>query len=115
VPALPIARTIESSPAAATPSPVAVPARDLEAISTPDPHYPPDAFHSRIEGWVEIDYTVDESGATRDLAVVSSSPEGVFDTAALEAVASWRYLPRVVNGRSVPERASVTLRFSVAD
>jgi protein TonB len=115
LPPMPIARTIESAPASAAPTPVALPARDLEAISTPDPHYPPAAFRSRIEGWVEIDYTVDESGATRDLAVVASSPEGVFDAAAMEAVASWRYRPRVLNGRPVRERASVTLRFNVAD
>ncbi len=114
-PPLPIARTIESAPTESVPASPALPTSDLEAISTPDPHYPPAAFRSRIEGWVEIDYTVDESGATRDLAVVASSPEGVFDAAAMEAVASWRYRPRVLNGRPVRERASVTLRFNVAD
>lgn len=115
VPTLPTARTFEPVPAPTASMPVALPARDLEAISTPKPRYPPDAFRDRVEGWVEIDYTVDEIGATRDLAVVASSPRGVFDAAAMEAVASWRYLPRVVNGRPVRQRASVTLRFNVAD
>lgn len=115
VPPLPIARTVQPAAAPSTATPVGLPPRELKPVSTPDPRYPPDAFRSRIEGWVEIDYTVDESGATRDLAVVASSPKGVFDAAAMEAVASWRYLPRVVNGRPVRERTSVTLRFNVAD
>lgn len=117
VPALPIARTFEPAPAPAPPATaaVALPPHDLEAISTPDPHYPPQAFRGRIEGWVDIDYTVDETGATTDLVIVASEPQGVFDAAAMEAVASWRYLPRVVNGRPAPQRTSVTLRFNVVD
>jgi outer membrane biosynthesis protein TonB len=47
--------------------------------------------------------------------VVAAEPGGVFDAAATEAVAAWRYLPRVVNGRPVAQRTSVTLRFSVED
>jgi protein TonB len=114
---LPIARTVESAPVPAPPvtTPAAERSSGLEAVSTPDPHYPPDALRSRIEGWVEIDYTVDESGATTDLAVVSSSPKGVFDAAAMEAVKSWQYRPRILNGHPIRERASVTLRFNVAD
>jgi protein TonB len=115
VPALPIARTFEPVPEPLATVSATLPPRELEAISTPDPHYPPEAFRSRIEGWVEIDYTVDESGATADLAVVASQPQGVFDAAATDAVASWRYLPRVVSGRPTHERRSVTLRFNVAD
>jgi len=40
---------------------------------------------------------------------------GEFEAAASEAVAAWRYLPRVVNGRPVAQRSSVTVRFSVED
>jgi TonB family protein len=111
----PIARTAEPARAPANSPPAALPSRELEAVSTPDPRYPPDALRNRIEGWAEVDYTVDENGATSDVAVVASSPKGVFEAVAMEAVASWRYRPRVVNGRPVRERASVTLRFTVAD
>jgi protein TonB len=93
----------------------AVPARDLEALVTPEPVYPPEAFRNRVEGWAEIEFTVDERGATGDIVVVAAEPSGVFDAAATEAVAAWRYLPRVVNGQPVAQRTSVTLRFSVED
>lgn len=93
----------------------AIPARDLEALVTPEPAYPPEAFRNRIEGWVEVEFTVNEHGATGDIVVVAAEPAGVFDAAATEAVAAWRYLPRIVNGQPVAQRTSVTLRFSVED
>jgi TonB family protein len=111
-PVLSPATSIESPDSGSTP---AVPARDLEALVTPGPVYPPQAFRDRIEGWAEVEFTVDERGATGDIVVVAAEPSGVFDAAATEAVAAWRYLPRVVNGRPVAQRTSVTLRFNVED
>lgn len=93
----------------------AIVARDLEALATPEPTYPPQAFRDRVEGWVEVEFTVNERGTTGDVVVVAGEPRGVFDAAATEAVAAWRYLPRIVNGQPVAQRSSVTLRFSVED
>jgi TonB family protein len=115
VPALPIARSFDAPPTPAAAESAALPPRRRQPVATADPQYPPQALRDHIEGWVEIAYTVDESGATRDLTVTASEPQGVFDEAALNAVASWRYLPSVVNGQPVPERTAVTLRFNVSD
>ncbi len=93
----------------------AVVARDLEALATPEPAYPPQAFRDRVEGWVEVEFTVNERGTTGDVVVVAGEPHGVFDAAAAEAVAGWRYLPRIVNGQRVAQRSSATLRFNVED
>jgi len=93
----------------------AIVARDLEALATPEPIYPPQAFRDRVEGWVEVEFTVNERGTTGDIVVVAGEPQGVFDAAATEAVAAWRYLPRIVNGQPVAQRSSATLRFSVED
>jgi protein TonB len=49
----------------------------------------------------------------RDVEVLGSAPRGIFDTAATEAIATWRFRPRVVNGRPVAQRSDVTLRFNV--
>jgi TonB family protein len=92
-----------------------LPDGDLEPVSTPDPAYPPVAFRNGVEGWVELDYTVTEQGTVRDIEVVNAEPGGVFDAAAMAAVAAWRYRPRVVNGQPVMQRSSVTLSFNVAD
>jgi protein TonB len=121
--ALPIAGyeepTPEATEVAATAAPMAaepgVQQRDLEPVATPDPVYPQAALRQGIGGWVEVEYTVNERGSTGDVAVVAAEPRGVFDEAAITAVAAWRYRPRVVNGRPVAQRTSVTLNFSVED
>lgn len=97
------------------PADAGIQSRELEPVATPEPVYPPQAFREGIEGWVEVDFTVNEQGVTRDVEVVASEPRGVFDAAAVAAVASWTYRPRIVNGRPLAERSTVTLRFKVAD
>ena len=62
-----------------------------------------------------MDFTINERGVTRDIVVVASEPRGVFDDAAIAAVAAWKYRPRIVNGRPLAERSTVTLRFNVDD
>jgi len=110
-----VARTLAPTvPTVATMEPV-VQSRDLEPVATPGPSYPPEAFRARVEGWVEVEFTVTERGTTRDVEVVAAQPRGVFDAAAIAAVAEWKYRPRVVNGAAVAQRSSVTLRFNVED
>jgi protein TonB len=121
VPTLPIAGYEKGQPpsdagavvALAAAATTGVQQRDLEPVATPDPAYPPAAFRQGVAGWVEVEYTVNERGATTDLAVVAAEPRGVFDDAAVAAVADWKYRPRIVNGRPVAQRTSVTLHFSV--
>jgi len=119
VPALPIAGYEKRAPEPATvPSVAAEPGvqqRDLEPLATPEPTYPPAAFRQGIGGWVEVEYTVNVRGATTDVAVVAAEPRGVFDEAAVAAVAGWKYRPRIVNGQPVAQRTSATLQFNVED
>jgi protein TonB len=92
---------------------LALPDRDLEQLTATEPVYPPGALRERVEGWVEVDFTVTEAGAVREIEIVAAEPRGVFEAAATAAVGQWRFQPRVVNGRPVPQRSSVTLRFNV--
>jgi outer membrane biosynthesis protein TonB len=48
-----------------------------------------------------------------EIEIIAAEPSGVFEAAATAAVGQWHFQPRVVNGRPVPQRASVTLRFNV--
>ena len=90
-----------------------LPDRDLEQLTATEPTYPLAALRDRVEGWVEVDFTVTEAGVVREIEVVAAEPRGVFDAAATAAIGQWRFRPRVVNGRPVPQRSSVTLRFNV--
>jgi protein TonB len=88
--------------------------RDAMPIIRVDPVYPP-SFEARgIEGWVRVQFNVTETGAVSDAIVVDSKPGDPFDEAALEAVARWRYHPRVVNGEATDRVGLQTLiRFTI--
>lgn len=67
------------------------------------PEYPAAAVEIRAEGYVIVEFTVDESGRVRDPFVVESSRDhgSLFHDAALDSVRRFRYIPRHVNGLPV--------------
>ncbi len=65
------------------------------------PMYPESAASRGIEGYVLLEFTVTETGATADPSVLESQPKGVFDDAAKKAVLKFKYKPRVENGKPV--------------
>ena len=86
----------------ATPDPAAAAATQAAAtpvvrsgppvpISRPQPPYPRDALRSRVEGQVEIEYTVGADGRVTNVTVLRSSPRGVFDRTVINTVREWRY------------------------
>ena len=90
--------------------------RPLQFVSGPDPVYPPDARSAGIEGQVTVRYDVGIEGTVVNLRVVEAEPDGVFDQAALKAVAQWRFRPPVVDGRNVALRDRVsTLEFLLGE
>jgi protein TonB len=65
------------------------------------PMYPESAASRGIEGYVLLEFTVTETGATADPVIIESQPKGIFDDAAKKAVLKFKYKPRVENGRPV--------------
>lgn len=65
------------------------------------PIYPDRALKEGIEGHVLLEFVVTETGAVRDAVVLEAKPSGVFERAALNAVAKFKYKPRIVDGRPV--------------
>jgi protein TonB len=85
----------------------------MDRVYAADPVYPASALRSGVEGWVELLFTITETGAVRDIEIVDAEPRGVFESAATQAVGNWRYRPRLANGQPVARRSYVTLRFNV--
>lgn len=73
--------------------------------------YPRRAQSRGIEGYVVVEFIVTKSGAVRDPYVIEAKPEGIFDRAALDAAAKFKYKPRVVDGVAM-EVAGVQNRIS---
>ncbi len=90
-----------------------VAANDLTPVKTVDPAYPPKARADKLEGWVELDFTVTESGYVKDIAVHASSNPGEFDQSAIAALAQWRYKPVLRDSKPVAQRARVRVRFTL--
>jgi TonB family protein len=92
-----------------------VAAGDLTSVKSVKPIYPTKANLSKIQGWVELDFTVTESGAVKNIAVHAASAPGVFEDAASNALSQWRYKPVQRDGKSVAQRARIRIRFALAD
>ena len=60
--------------------------------------YPRRAQSRGIEGFVIVEFVVTKTGAVSNAVVVKAKPEGIFDRAALNAVAKFKYKPRVIDG-----------------
>ena len=85
----------------ATPNPSAVEGEMLPILTVP-PEYPQRMLSRGTEGWVVVEFTVDELGRVIEPRVLESFPGRGFDQAALKAVLRYKYKPRVVNGNAVP-------------
>lgn len=70
-------------------------------INKVEPVYPPRALKRGIEGYVIVEFTVTKEGRTKDIHVVEASHTAIFDRAALQAAAKFRYKPMVINGKTV--------------
>lgn len=62
------------------------------------------------EGWVELNFRINESGEVFEAEVVRSSDE-VFESAALTAIEKWRFAPHVDNGAAQSIRSGVRFSF----
>ena len=76
--------------------------------------YPAESREAKVEGSVLVIYDVNEEGLVGNIRVVSSSPVGVFDQAAIEFVRTWRFQPQKRSGvaeavENVESRISFTL------
>jgi len=105
---------------AAQAQPQAAAGPDLEALAQQlqrtryvAPEYPDRALTDRISGSVTVQYIVDKQGRTRDVKVVESVPNGVFDDAATEAIQRWRYRPVQYNGQPVEVPVRTRIRFEL--
>jgi TonB family protein len=90
-----------------------VPQSELSVQKTVQPIYPLKAQSSKIEGWVDVEFTVAETGKVKDAGVRATSIPGVFEDAAVKAVSQWRYKPVMRDGKAVPVRTQIRVRFSL--
>lgn len=85
----------------------------LKLLKSVQPVYPSKA-QGKAEGWVDVEFTVSESGKVQDVAVHAASAPGTFDEAAVKAVSQWRYQPLLRDAKPVAVRTQIRIRFSLS-
>ncbi|MEO8466178.1 MAG: energy transducer TonB [Gammaproteobacteria bacterium] len=77
------------------------------------PEYPPTAVERGLEGSVTLQYDVTVTGVVENVSVVQST-DAVFEAPAANALAQWKYLPRIAAGKRVASLAQQTvIRFQL--
>jgi protein TonB len=72
---------------------------DALAIVRVLPRYPSRALSRGIEGWVLLEFAINEIGQAMNPVVVESDPRGIFDRSAINAVKKWKYRPMIEDGK----------------
>jgi TonB family protein len=87
--------------------------RDPLPLVRVEPEYPPQARQRRLEGWVQVRFTISTAGSVKDQVVVKSS-HSLFERNALQAVSKWKYQPQLVSGKPTEAPGQqVVLRFKM--
>ncbi|MHB8911541.1 MAG: energy transducer TonB [Lysobacter sp.] len=86
----------------------AVPSALPKLLKDAQPRYPLNALKRKIEGSVRVAFSVEPDGSIAGLRVVSATPVGLFDDAALAAVTRWRF---EATGRRVETQRTLSFRL----
>ena len=77
--------------------------RAIPMVQVP-PIYPERCRSRGIEGRVVLEFDVTELGAVENVRVIESYPGSCFDKAPIKAIKQWKYRPKTINGKAVPQR-----------
>ncbi len=86
----------------------------LNRIKRLDPDYPSEALRRNIEGWVDVSFRVTADGKVSNVALLDSSPPGVFDAAATKALSRLRYKPPMLGGKPTAVATKLRIAFRLA-
>jgi TonB family protein len=88
-----------------------LPASALKMVTYVAPSYPQRALERRIEGWVDVEFTVSAGGTTTGVTVAGASHETLFRREAVAAVEQWKFEPRMFMNRAIEQRSYTRIRF----
>ena len=77
------------------------------------PIYPGRARRRGIEGFVEVEFVVNEQGTVENILIIKSDPPEVFDNTVKKTVSKWRFKPGSIAGIPVKTRVKVPFQFDL--
>lgn len=111
--ATPAAQAPGAAVAAAATAPLAFepPRFNAAYLANPPPPYPASARRRGIEGAVFIDARIGTGGEARELKLATSSGDDALDSAAMDAVRGWRFVPARRGEQAVEAWVRIPLVF----
>jgi protein TonB len=85
----------------------------LVVLKQTRPPYPRRARRLNIEGWIKVNYIVDEHGHVGHVTILDAKPEGVFEQSVLQCVSEWRFKPGTMSGLVVKALVEQTITFKL--
>lgn len=82
-------------------------------ISRVSPVYPRRAKSRGTEGFVKLEFTITSLGTVKDITVLESQPEGIFESAAKRALLKWKFRPKLEGGVAIEQRAMLQIDFEL--
>ena len=83
-------------------------------VSEVNPTYTPEALRAKIEGTVVMNAVVGTDGTPEDIEITKSLDEQYgLDKQAVAALNQWRFAPGLKDGKPVPVRITVEMRFTL--
>lgn len=78
-----------------------------------NPKYPEKLARKEKEGYVELEFIISSFGFVQDIKVLKSSDEG-FEQSSVDAVAKWRYAPKILEGKAIAsQKLKVRLDYTL--
>lgn len=86
---------------------------ELQAITIIEPRFPRAATRRQVTGWVELRFTVNETGLVEQVYVVDSEQGSMFNQVSIDAVSQWSFEPVMREGAATPVSSVVRLSFEL--
>lgn len=80
-----------------------------------NPIYPPDMLKAKQEGWVRVQFDINQQGAVENPYIIGSQPEKVFDREAIRAILKFKFKPKMINGNPVKVTATQLIEFTLSN
>jgi protein TonB len=75
------------------------------------PVYPEQARQMRLEGKIELQANISQSGSISGVKQLSGDP--ILGRAAMDAVRQWKYKPYYLNGAPIEVQTQITVNFKL--
>ncbi|WP_196140025.1 energy transducer TonB [Aliikangiella sp. G2MR2-5] len=76
------------------------------------PRYPSEAINDGVEGWVHFQFLIADDGKPKDIKILNSYPEKIFDADALKSIKQWTF--STANLKNPDDRMEFVMEFQLS-